>query len=112
MAKRLSLMSASSSASAAHSTFQKTTEAPQIYSFRSKISLQPLNSTPLSAKHEPVVASESRAAKLGRVVETHILRRWGEHFIDKITAPKIDAWVRWLTADYGPETIRHRVGLF
>lgn len=58
------------------------------------------------------VASESRAAKLGRVVETHILRRWGEHFIDQITVPEIDAWVRSLTADYGPETIRHHVGLF
>jgi hypothetical protein len=58
------------------------------------------------------VASESRAAKLGRMVETHILRRWGEHFIDKITVPEIDAWVRSLTADYVPETIRHHVGLF
>ena len=58
------------------------------------------------------VASESRAAKLGRMVETHILRRWGEHFIDKINVPEIDAWVRSLTADYGPETIRHHVGLF
>jgi hypothetical protein len=26
--------------------------------------------------------------------------------------PEIDAWVRSLTADYGPETIRHHVGLF
>jgi len=58
------------------------------------------------------VGSESRAAKLGRVVETHILRRWGDHFIDKITVPEIDAWVRSLTAEYGPETIRHHVGLF
>jgi len=58
------------------------------------------------------IASESRAAKLGRVIETHILRRWGAHFIDKITVPEIDAWVRSLTADYGPETIRHHVGLF
>jgi len=31
------------------------------------------------------VSSESRAAKLARVIETHILRRWGDHFIDKIT---------------------------
>jgi hypothetical protein len=58
------------------------------------------------------VGSESRAAKLGRVIETHILRRWGEHFIDKIAVPEIDAWVRSLTADYVPETIRHHVGLF
>ena len=58
------------------------------------------------------IASEDRAAKLGRVIETHILERWGEHFIDKITVPEIDAWVRSLTADYVPETIRHRVGLF
>ena len=26
--------------------------------------------------------------------------------------PEVDAWVRSLTADYGPETIRHYVGLF
>jgi hypothetical protein len=58
------------------------------------------------------IASETRAAKLGRLIETHILRRWGEHFIDKITVPEIDAWVRSLTANYEPETIRHHVGLF
>ena len=58
------------------------------------------------------VSSESRAAKLARLIETHILRRWGDHFIDRITVPEIDAWVRSLTADYVPETIRHRVGLF
>ena len=58
------------------------------------------------------VGSEDRAAKLGRTIETHILRLWGEHFIDKITVPEVDAWVRSLTADYGPETIRHHVGLF
>jgi hypothetical protein len=47
------------------------------------------------------------------MVETHILRRWGEHVIDKINnVPDIDAWVRSLTADYGPEAIRHHVGLF
>ncbi|TMQ12936.1 MAG: hypothetical protein E6J91_19825 [Deltaproteobacteria bacterium] len=58
------------------------------------------------------VGSEDRAAKLGRTIETHILQRWGEHFIDKIAVPEIDAWVRSLTADYGPDTIRHHVGLF
>jgi integrase len=58
------------------------------------------------------VSSESRAAKLGRVVETHVLRRWGDHYIDRITVPGIDAWVRSLTAEYEPETIRHHVGLF
>jgi hypothetical protein len=46
------------------------------------------------------------------VIETHILRRRVNHFIDKITVPEIDAWVRSLTADYVPETIRHQVGLF
>ena len=58
------------------------------------------------------VNSKERAAKLGRVVETHILRRWGAYFIDKITVPEIDAWVRTLTTSYSPETIRHHVGLF
>jgi hypothetical protein len=53
-----------------------------------------------------------RAAKLAKVIETLILRWWGEHFIDKITVPEIDAWVRSLAADYVPESIRHHVGLF
>lgn len=35
-----------------------------------------------------------------------------EHFIDKITVPEVDAWIRSLTANYVPETIRHHVGLF
>jgi hypothetical protein len=35
------------------------------------------------------VGSEDRAAKLGRTIESHILRRWGEHFIDKITVPEV-----------------------
>ena len=34
---------------------------------------------------------EDRAAKLSRVIETHILKRWGSYFIDKITVPEIDA---------------------
>jgi hypothetical protein len=58
------------------------------------------------------VNSEDRAAKLSRVIETHILKRWGSYFIDKITVPEIDAWVRDLTTNYSPETIRHHVGLF
>jgi hypothetical protein len=58
------------------------------------------------------VGSEDRAAKLGRTIETHTFQRWGEHFIDKVAVPEIDAWVRLLTADYAPETVRHRVGLF
>jgi len=58
------------------------------------------------------VNSKERAAKVGRVVETHILRRWGAYFIDKITVPEIDSWVRTLTTSYSPETIRHHVGLF
>jgi len=58
------------------------------------------------------VNSEDRAAKLSRVIETHILKRWGSYFIDKITVPEIDAWVRDLTTNYCPETIRHHVGLF
>jgi hypothetical protein len=48
---------------------------------------------------------DPRDAKLGRVVETHILQRWGAYFIDKITVPEIDAWVRTLTTSYSPETI-------
>jgi len=58
------------------------------------------------------VNSEDRAAKLSRVIETHILKRWGSYFIDKITVPELDAWVRDLTTNYSPETIRHHVGLF
>jgi len=58
------------------------------------------------------VNSEDRAAKLSRVIETHILKRCGSYFIDKITVPEIDAWVRDLTTNYSPETIRHHVGLF
>ena len=58
------------------------------------------------------VNSEDRAAKLSRVIETHILKRWGSYFIDKITVPEIDAWVRDLTTNYSPETIGHHVGLF
>ena len=52
------------------------------------------------------------AAKLGRMIETHILRRWGDYFIDKITVPEIDAWVRSLASNYSPETTRNHVGLF
>jgi integrase len=58
------------------------------------------------------VNSDDRAAKLGRVIETHILHRWGAYFVDKITVPEIDAWVRSMTTSYSPETIRHHVGLF
>jgi hypothetical protein len=48
------------------------------------------------------VGSADRAAKLGRVIETHVLRRWRDHFIDKINVPEIDAWVRSLTRTTGP----------
>jgi hypothetical protein len=43
--------------------------------------------------------------------EAHILKRWGAWFVDKITVPEIDAWVRDLTTNYSPETIRHHVEL-
>ena len=43
------------------------------------------------------VNSEGRAAKLSRIIETHILKRWVSYFIDKITVPEVDAWVRDLT---------------
>jgi hypothetical protein len=58
------------------------------------------------------VATESRAAKIGKVIERHILTRWGDYLIDKITVPEINAWVRTLAKSLGPETIWHCVGLF
>ena len=58
------------------------------------------------------VKSERQVKKLGRFIDTHVMRRWGDHLIDKITVGDVDAWIGTLRQTYKPESIRHIVGMF